>query len=324
MGFAWNPIPDGSAVRVNLEPNLSSRPLRHYRAYGLRLDSDIDLPWPASGRGGGPDVTIRLGEVPRTLVSPADEFGYWQAAPNAFLLSVDGIGRCLVSDGGRRIAVAPAGENGDAHICLLDSALAACLQMRGVLTLHASAVATAAGAVLFAGAAGVGKSSLAAALVDRGYSLLADEVAGIVPGGACPPRALGGFPQIRLWPQTTNGLDASWRNGAPVRPGIENRAVPARRFHGGKLALHTVCFLSLTDGEDVLVEPLARGSAFTGLLNSTYRARQLHGLGQTLSHFHAMTAVVRRAAAKRVVRPRVNCPPGALAARVAERLPPPA
>ena len=80
---------------------------RHFRGYGLRFDSEIDLPWPEGAPGGEPDVSIRLGEVPPALESPTDSLGYWQAAPGALLVRADGMGGCLVSNGGRRVVGLP-------------------------------------------------------------------------------------------------------------------------------------------------------------------------------------------------------------------------
>ena len=295
-----------------------------YRAYGLNFNSDVELPWPAvPASGGGANVAIRRGAVPPTLASPVDEHGFWQAKPGAYLLKVDGGARWLVTEGGRRVRVAPAGGGGEAGVHLLDSVLAASLQMRGILTLHASAIATAEGAVVFAGPVGIGKSTLAAALVDRGYALLADEIVGIVVDGGGTPLALGGFPLIRLWADAIDALDESWGQdaGAPIRPGIENYPVPARRFCAEACAVRTVYLLSSAVDAEVAIEPLAPVRAVTALIRYTFRLRHLRGLGEQGNHFRAVVALSRQAEAAHLVRPRAGCPPAALAARVAERLP---
>ena len=52
---------------------------RHHRGYGLCIDSNIALPYPAASPfPGDPQVSVRRGEVPRTLDSPVYECGYWQ------------------------------------------------------------------------------------------------------------------------------------------------------------------------------------------------------------------------------------------------------
>jgi len=134
----------------------------------------------------------------------------------------------------------------DAFACLLDAVLAACLQMRGILPLHASAIATAQGAVLFAGRVGAGKSTLAAALIDRGYALLADGIVGIGLDGGGTAVARPGFPRIRLWADAMRMLAPRWQRAAeaPFRPGIESYSVAPDRFHGADLAVHSVYVLT--------------------------------------------------------------------------------
>ncbi len=285
----------------------------------------MELPWPsAAARNGEIDVAIRLGDVPRNLGSPVDRHGYWQTADGAFLINPDGGPRWLVSEKGRLARVAPA-EDGDVGVHLLDSVLAACLQMRGVLVLHASAIATAAGAVLFMGPVGVGKSSLAAALTDRGYPLLADGIVAIARDSNGNPLALGGFPRIRLWARSIDALDNAWRRrkaGSAARAGVGSYAVPAGRFNGNAVAVHAVYALSSTVDREVVIESLSPGPAFAALVRNTFRMRFLRGLGEEKNHFHTVSAVASRATIRRLVRPHVGHPPAVLAARAAERLPP--
>ncbi len=305
----------------------SAADLYCYRAYGLNVDSDVELPWPsAAARNGEIDVAIRLGDVPRYLESPVDRHGYWQTADGAFLINPDGGPRWLVSEKGRLVRVAPA-KDGDVGVHLIDSVLAACLQMRGIIALHASAIATAAGAVLFMGSVGVGKSSLAAALTDRGYPLLADGIAAIARDNGGNPLALGGFPRIRLWARSIDALDKTWRRrkaGPATRAGVGSYAVPAGRFNGKAVAVHAVYVLSSTVDREVVIKSLPPGPAFAALVRWSFRMRFLRGLGEEKNHFRTVSAVASHATIQRLVRPHVGHPPAVLAAKVAERLPPPA
>lgn len=251
-----------------------------------------------------------------------DRHGYWQTADGAFLINLDGGTRWLVSEKGRLVRVAPA-EDGDVGVHLLDSVLAACLQMRGALALHASAIATAAGAVLFIGPVGVGKSSLVAALTDRGYPLLADGIVAIARDNGGNPLALGGFPRIRLWTRSIDALDKTWRGRKAVSAaGVGSYAVPAGRFNGKAVAVHAVYALSRTVDREVVIESLSPVPAFAALARYSFRMRFLRGLGEEKNHFRTVSAVARCATIQRLVRPIVGHPPAVLAAKVAERLPP--
>ena len=152
-----------------------SRPPFEYTAYGLHVRSPFALPFtplPGGPRGergsqGGPDVRIRIGTTPAALPAPADRHGLWESAPGAFLLDVPGVARYLATDG-RDVLVEPHGGDDDVGVFLIGPVFAAVLQQQGIMTFHSAAVETGAGAVLFTGRSGDGKSSLLAALVKRG------------------------------------------------------------------------------------------------------------------------------------------------------------
>ena len=222
------PAPEHSerARRADGESRMS-RSLRDYRAYGLWVRSPIPLPFvPAPvPPAREPEVTVRVGATAKALPAPADERGLWEAAPGAFLMNVPGVVRCLVT-GGRDILVEPhGGSDHDVSIFLTGLMFSALLQQRGVITFHASAIETDSGAVLFAGRSGSGKSSLLAALVERGYPMLADDVAGVVLDAGGHPMALSAFPQMRLWADVLDKL--GWRNRARGKyPAVGNRCIP--------------------------------------------------------------------------------------------------
>jgi hypothetical protein len=78
---------------------------------------------------------------------------------------------------GREIVVTPTPDAGmrEVRLFLLGTAWAALCYQRGLLPLHASAVQVGDHAVAFCGATGTGKSTLAAWLSERGYSLISDD-----------------------------------------------------------------------------------------------------------------------------------------------------
>lgn len=98
---------------------------------------------------------------------------------------------------------------------LLDQLLPALLASDTRLVLHASAVGIAGRAVGFLGPAGAGKSTLAAALVRSGASVLTDDAL-VIGCGANGPIAVPSYPGLRLWPATAR-LVGVWRvRRAPV------------------------------------------------------------------------------------------------------------
>ena len=287
-----------------------NRLLHDYTAYGLHVRSPIALPFaPRPGRPADmPDVTIRFGRAPAAaLPAPAyvrKKVGIqWEAAPGTFLVNVDGVARYLVT-GGRSILVEPCGGNdSDFAAALAGPVLAALLQQRGVILLHASAIETRAGAVVFAGRSGIGKSSLLAALVERGYAMMADDMTGIVLDAAGRLMALSAFPVTRLWLDVVYAIGWRGRTRGRMYGAVEKYLAPVERFRATPQAVRAVCVIASHGRNGIEVEPLRTSAAFRQLFQLTYRRRFLEGLGQQPAHVRTLVAVAKQAPVVRVVRP---------------------
>lgn len=97
------------------------------------------------------------------------------AEPAGYLLTAPGVARVLISSDGDELLCDPYPEEPDWAFILSAQALPLAATLRGFEVLHASGAVIDGGAVLFAGAPGAGKSSLAAALVRDGAGLLGDD-----------------------------------------------------------------------------------------------------------------------------------------------------
>ena len=264
-------------------------PDHRYRLFGLVIASELPLPeLRPCARDAPADVVVRLGAVPETPPGFA-------MAGDAAVLSVEGGGRFCMR-GGRELVVQP--EPGVAprnlRIYLLGSALGAILHQRGLLPLHANALAVEGRAIAFCGRSGSGKSTLAAWFHDRGFALLADDVCVVTAGGE-PPHAQPGVPRLRLWREA---LGASGRTAedyelsfegrdkydVPTAAGAELEAVP----------LGAVYMLEPAVGAEATVERLAGSAAAAALIANTYRRAWLETLGRTAPHFLACIALAAR------------------------------
>jgi hypothetical protein len=168
------------------------------RLYGvsIELTPDIDgLPRLVSG--GPPDLTITLGSRPTSFSEEtyAPE-ALWYVGPY-----LDANGRPELSivrlpDGGLWVRYAdgvsfqidrgldlirgwwlPPRELGDAVGYLLGPVLGLLLRLRNCVCMHAGGVVIAGSTALLVGAEGAGKSTMTAALVQRGHSFLTDDIA---------------------------------------------------------------------------------------------------------------------------------------------------
>ena len=324
-GPPWNAhrIRGGAEDRAQSGFRMTRR-LHDYTACGLRVRSPFALPFiTLSGLSHRePDVTVRIGAAPASLPAPADRHGLWESAPGAFLLDVPGVARYRVTDG-RDVLVEPrGGGDREVGVFLAGPVFAALLQQRGVVTLHAGAVEVGPGAVLLAGGPGRGKSSLLAALVARGYAMLADDVTGVVLDGGGRPTALPAFPALRLWANVLDELAWPRQTLERVRPALEKYLAPVERFHPAPLAVRAVCRLTLRNEDGIEIETLPAVGAFGSLLKSAYHGKFLRGLGRSPTHFRTVAGLARRVPVMRVAWPS-RAPPfriDALADRVEEHL----
>ncbi len=97
------------------------------------------------------------------------------ARPAGYLLRAPGVGRILVALDGGELLCDPLPGSAEWVTLIPAQALPLAATLRGLEVLHASGVVVDGEAVLFAGAPGAGKSSLAAALLHRGAVLLSDD-----------------------------------------------------------------------------------------------------------------------------------------------------
>jgi len=288
-----------------------------YRAYGLVVHSVFPLPElePAAGPPDRPDVVIRRGPLPGPAAPDGPREGVLRATPREVYLFWHEVGAVLVRDG-REILVA---EDGGADAValrayLLGPALALLLHQRGLLVLHASAVAMRRGVVGFLAASGQGKSTIAAWLRRRGHPLVADDTLAVElhPDG---PRAHAGFPQLRLWPDTLAALGQA--------PGALPRVRAADDKRGWRLAAAAVAvgagglhrLYAIEDADALAIEPLAGHTALYQLVRHAYISPVLGELGSP-THLAQCARLAGAVPVARLRRPRALAGLDALAALI--------
>ena len=279
--------------------------MRCYCAYGLHIRSALPLPFDPVADQGAADVTVRLGAVPNTLPTGAGRLvqtGIGQAHPGVFLMQVEGLARYLIAEG-RDVCIEPLGGDSADIAGFLAGLWPVLLQQRGVMPLHAAAVRTTAGAVLLLGHSGHGKSSLAVALVERGYALLADDVTGLVLRDE-RPTALPSFASMRLWKQTLEKMRMSLVVRSRVRQGLEKYWVKASSACAQALPVRAAIVLTPSHGTDIRMAALPPNDAFWLLCEHTHRKRALRSMGQGPTLFRIAAAMARQVPMLRVWRPR--------------------
>ena len=315
-----------------------------YLAHGLRLRSAIELPLPPSApldSSRPPDVVIRYGDVPAALRQPiakrrltsVGRRGFWEATRSAFLMDVENAGRFHV-EGGREVRLRPNASLDEVGQLLVRVLLPLLLQQRGLTTLHASAVATSAGAVLFLGPSGAGKSSLASALTELGHPLLGDDLMALEKTADGRTKVLPAAPQTKLRPDAAEHLG--------LRPKVLGKAcaagklyVQSARFHSTPLPLRAAYLLETAPAptpnplagplapapaKEFAIEPLSALDAFRALSLHTYKRIYLDRMGRWARTTEHLMEVAKRTSLHRLTRPAQPLEIRGLAAAVAMHL----
>lgn len=150
--------------------------------------------------------------------------------------------------GGRTVRAPSAGELAHhAHLVLINAAAALA---DGRRVLHAGAVARDGRAVLVVGRSGWGKTTQTLALVQRGWRLLSDDFAVVLPDGTVEPFAR----RVNLTAASLRLLDLAAPSGTPVVAGFGGRGkwmIDAERLWpgclGGPARLAAICVLAPVD-----------------------------------------------------------------------------
>ena len=219
---------------------------------GWRVRSDIPLPetLPWSGAEDHPvDVTVRLGNVPEGLPTPVYaepliELG----ADGEYHLTIRNVGRYLTRDG-RNVLVDPFCpiDLPDLRLFVETSCLAALALQRGLIALHGAVARVSGKTIAILGSSGQGKSTLAAALAQKGHGLMAEDVCVLDFSGGNDhrPMVVPSLPNVRLWEDALEYLGIDQYDVVPSRMRLRKyHVVRPDWFHARPEPLDAVVLLA--------------------------------------------------------------------------------
>lgn len=292
----------------------STESIWSYRAYGLRIESFIELPeleeWDKSFSSDGSSatssdvVTVMLdpivaykGEVPagKLMHGEVDESSAMIFYPKVATYRIDN-GNVI------RVAPEPDVAPSTLKLFLVNSALAILLHHRGWTSLHGSAVEINGSACIFLGGSGWGKSTICASLYARGYRSITDDVAVVRPDGSADHRhiVLPAFPRIKVWPDTAKllGVDPS---GLPiVQPEIDKRILRTDQFVEAPVPLKRIYILA--KGDSIAIEDIAPSQAVIEFVLHAFNGNFLKDINPD-HHFLQYVHLARHVTVKKLTRP---------------------
>ena len=226
----------------------------HYLVCGLVIESDQPIDELRVHPSGPSNLVVRW-NVPQFPVSDHNWFREWRFHGDVWLQFARSEGGYLlrfssrvdfwVSSDGSRVLCRPEPGTPDHTVrhLFLDQTLPLVLSRRGAAVFHASAVASGHGALVFAGASGHGKSTLAGYLAGQGYPLITDDCLAIR-SAADGLVVLPAYPGLRLWGDSLEFLAPEARDlpavshdkdkrryASEAAVPFADRPVPLRRFY---------------------------------------------------------------------------------------------
>jgi hypothetical protein len=199
-------------------------------------------------------------------------------------------------------------EKSDEDACtyLAGPILSFALRLRGEFSLHASAIATAAGAVAIAGPHGAGKSTTAAALGVNGRPVLTDDILRLTPIGLdWYAHPFGGI--LRLWPDGETMVFGEGDRLDLITPFWNKRALPIGAAGvpaaQQRLPLAGVAFLVAdTAARVVTISALTRAAAAARLAATSSVAYLLDAPGRA-REFEQVVSMAARVPCVEITRP---------------------
>lgn len=280
--------------------------MSYYTYYGLDVHSDLPLPELNRGRSTKtPDVIIRQGEVSAEGLDDGAVLGpFLQAAPQNLWLSVPNIARFLIRDGQEIIYEPyPGIDDESVRVFMLGSCTGALLFQRGHMVLHGNAFQVGDGCVICVGHSGAGKSTLAAAMMQHGYRIIADDVCPIDDEGCAIP----GMPRIKLWQDSADKLGIETNDLERIRPELQKYNYPLNgSFCSTPLPVKAVYILNSHNESEFVVERIKGMDKFEPLKQNTYRFGYLKGMSMGNRHFKQCGELSKQIHLSRLTRPRAG------------------
>jgi len=268
-----------------------------YQAYGLNIQSYFSL-LELIEYNNKPDIDIqkckiKLPTLEATSIKRQGKEAYFGSNGQEAYLRWDGVATFLAKNGDTLIVDADSDDIDPQLLSLyiLSEALGLILYQRGLFLLHASAVKIGEQVVIFAGCPGAGKSTTAAAFAKLGYTVLSDDMVAIDLNSGDKPMVYPGFPQIKIWPPTVEGLGYDISTLPTLFPGSRKRVIrKPENFPTQPFPLAHIFFLE--DGRDFNVTPMVGNDAFLTLARFFPLPSQLLE-GKTLEHHFQQCLQVR-------------------------------
>jgi hypothetical protein len=274
-----------------------------YRAYGLSIASQIPVTGFEPASVDEIDVVIRVGKVRENLENIINQTDFYQSNAHEFLLKTTRVGNLYIGNG-NEIVVQPAVDPSDNNLSayIVGMAFGAIMHQRRLLPLHASTVVYKDKCLVFAGRSGSGKTTIAAALIAAGASLVADDVS-VVDFTRETPAIRPAFPTLKIWADSLQHVGIETKGLTPVQNEAQKYYLPVNSFSNQLFAIHQVFILLPQNKAGIELKSLKGVDKFQALKKYTYLFRGIPNTGLEQNHFVLVNQLAQQVPVDMLIRP---------------------
>jgi hypothetical protein len=301
-------------------------PLVSYRAFGHTLASNRSLPGWLATTDHLPDLSLSFVSVPPFEWDPAQLQPVFSSQTKTkdgqSLLTLYRYGTCEIM---RFRDAADFYIWSDRVVCCEQQAVPAhtmnsllfanvlpfWLELKGLITIHASAITMADKAVAFIAHSRNGKSTLAASMLQEGCSLLTDDVLPVIRQGA-DFWAYPGYPAMRMWPGEAEHFLTTYEELERVHPEFTKRYVPMNAVDLGEFCdrpcpLERIYILERREvsalQDSLEIKSLTHRDALIELLRYSFVTHLAEAAGLAPNRFDFLAGLVRKVTVRRLIYP---------------------
>lgn len=278
----------------------------YYKAYSFTIKSIFAIPeLLLANPTESSDVVIKVAPITNILDDPIQTNGYIQINKHQYLLNIDQVARYLVQDGNLIVIEPYEGvTQAEIRLYLIGSAFGALMHQRGLLPVHGSAIIYGKQAILFCGESGIGKSTLAAGFIKKGFQILADDICVITLDQNNCPIVHPGFPQMKLW------TDSLLKLGHKTNPFLTYHSRPRKyslplefEFSNHPVILNGIYIITINPQFQFKITELYKQDKISILRNNIYLNNFVSEMSIKKNPLQLLNIIVDRCFVKLVERP---------------------
>ena len=278
-----------------------------YKAFGLRIISDfvlpelssINIPFDCS------DIVIENRDLSIEWSNSAEQGKMFYIRENFVLFKINDTAIFSIQNG-NNIAVSsvPGSDENKIRLYILGTCMGALLMQRKILPLHGSAIEINGKVYAIVGERGAGKSTLASALISKGFKFLSDDVISVSLNLNGNPIVTPSYPQQKLWEESLTVLGKEATQFNPLFERETKYAVPVtEHFLATPLELAGVFELTKSDSGNVMISIVEGLERFPLLYTHTFRNFLIPKLGLREWHFNYTSRLVNKIKIYKLQRP---------------------